>query len=70
MARKLGLGIDMTTGTGWPFGSPNIGFEYSAKTFILKEVDLDTVNNIQELTKDIEGAKLVHLSVPGEKLEI
>jgi hypothetical protein len=61
-ARKLGLGIDMTTGTGWPFGGPKIHFEHSAKTFRLLEIDLDTVNNINELTKDIEGAKLIHLS--------
>jgi hypothetical protein len=25
-ARRLGLGVDMATGTGWPFGRPHVGF--------------------------------------------
>ena len=24
-AKRLGLGVDMATGTGWPFGGPNVG---------------------------------------------
>jgi hypothetical protein len=28
--KKLGLGVDMTTGTGWPFGGPNISSELGA----------------------------------------
>ncbi len=35
-ATKLGMGIDMTTGTGWPFGGPGISHSYSAKKFELK----------------------------------
>ena len=23
-ARRLGLGVDLTTGTGWPFGGPGV----------------------------------------------
>ena len=23
-AKRLGLGVDMTTGTGWPFGGPQV----------------------------------------------
>ena len=26
-ARRLGLGVDMATGTGWPFGGPEVGSE-------------------------------------------
>jgi hypothetical protein len=65
-AKKLGLGIEITTGTGWPFGGPKISFEHSAKAFRLLEINLDTVNNINEITKDIEGAKLIHLSAQGK----
>ena len=64
-ANELGLGIDMTTGTGWPFGGPNVGFENAAKTFVLKEIDLDTVKNIAEITSGIKNAKLIALS--GQK---
>jgi hypothetical protein len=30
-ARRLGLGVDMATGTGWPFGGPNVGDEDASK---------------------------------------
>jgi hypothetical protein len=29
--KRLGLGVDMTTGTGWPFGGPNVSTEFAAK---------------------------------------
>ena len=30
-SKRLGLGVDMATGTGWPFGGPNIGDADAAK---------------------------------------
>ena len=30
-AKRLGLGVDMATGTGWPFGGPNVGDADAAK---------------------------------------
>lgn len=40
-AKRLGLGIDLTTGTGWPFGGPWVkGDEGSAK-LVLKRFDLE-----------------------------
>lgn len=35
--KRLGLGIDMTTGTGWPFGGPTVTPEMAAKTMKIKE---------------------------------
>ena len=32
-ACKLELGVDMTTGTGWPFGGPQVNSTFSAKEF-------------------------------------
>jgi hypothetical protein len=32
-ASRLGMGVDMTMGTGWPFGGPNIDAKYQAKQF-------------------------------------
>ncbi|GAA4441965.1 glycosyl hydrolase [Ravibacter arvi] len=32
---RLGLGVDMTTGTGWPFGGPNVTPELAAKKWKL-----------------------------------
>jgi arylsulfatase A-like enzyme len=31
-ARRLGLGVDMATGTGWPFGGPWVGADDACKT--------------------------------------
>jgi hypothetical protein len=31
-ARRLGLGVDMATGTGWPFGGPWVGTDDACKT--------------------------------------
>jgi len=55
-ARRLGLGLDMSTGTGWPFGGgPLIGGTYACKelfykTWLLKDGESlkDTVSFIQE----------------------
>lgn len=44
-AEKLGLGIDMTLGTGWPFGGPDIKPENAAKTL--------------EITKDSDGQNIL-----------
>lgn len=64
-ANALGLGIDMTTGTGWPFGGPNVSFKNAAKTFVLKEINLDTKKNISKTIAGIKDAKLIALS--GQK---
>ncbi|HEY8458787.1 MAG TPA: glycosyl hydrolase [Blastocatellia bacterium] len=33
-AERLGLGVDMATGTGWPFGGPWVGAEDACKNFV------------------------------------
>lgn len=33
--KRLGLGVDMTTGTGWPFGGPNVTPGMAAQTMIV-----------------------------------
>ena len=68
-ASKLGMGIDMTTGTGWPFGGPDITFEHSAKTFLLEKVDLGSVENTSEITSGIEGGELVCLTASKDDIE-
>lgn len=35
---RLGLGIDMNNGTGWPFGGPTISTDHSARKFILEKI--------------------------------
>ena len=59
-ADQLGLGIDMTTGTGWPFGGPDISLEHSAKTFVLKEVAPGTYAFVVHPTR-----QMVKRAAPG-----
>jgi hypothetical protein len=33
-AERLGMSVDMATGTGWPFGGPWVGPEYACKNFV------------------------------------
>lgn len=34
--KRLGLGVDMNNGTGWPFGGPEVIYDTSAQKFILE----------------------------------
>lgn len=33
---RLGLGVDMNNGTGWPFGGPQISYDHSAQKFVIE----------------------------------
>ena len=65
-ARRLGLGLDMSTGTGWPFGGgPLIDSTYACKEFFYRtwtlkggEVLKDTVHFIQEPLVRTDGFPL------------
>jgi hypothetical protein len=54
-ARRLGLGVDMATGTGWPFGGPWITEEHAMRRVALKDGKLTG-----ELTK-----MMVKRAAPG-----
>ena len=63
-AEKLDMGVDLTTGTGWPFGGPNVSDEIASARLILKDYELqgaDTFNS-----KQPEG-KLLHLLAVSDK---
>jgi hypothetical protein len=66
-AERLGMGIDMTCGTGWPFGGPFIGEEYAAKAFEVIELKDSDPFQPGDLFPKAEGLKLV--SVAGYDIE-
>ena len=41
-AEKLGINIDMTTGTGWTYGGPVVGLNDDAGRLLIKEFKLST----------------------------
>lgn len=48
-AERLGLGVDMATGTGWPFGGPWVSTEDAPKNVIYKTYSLKEGEKISEL---------------------
>jgi hypothetical protein len=58
-AKRLGLGIDMTMGTGWPLGGPSITEKEAAKKYQFKEGVFST---------DLTGQKVKRAAPGGEGL--
>lgn len=47
-AERLGLGVDMATGTGWPFGGPTVGAEDAAKYVAYETYELSGGGRLDE----------------------
>ncbi|MGH9766301.1 MAG: glycosyl hydrolase, partial [Blastocatellia bacterium] len=47
-ADRLGMGVDMATGTGWPFGGPWIGAEDACKNFIHRSYAVKSGQRLDE----------------------
>jgi len=50
-ANALGLGVDMNTGTGWPFGGPQIKPENAATKLIIQQYALKAGEKLSEAIK-------------------
>jgi hypothetical protein len=55
--KRLGLGVDMTTGTGWPFGGPNVSKQMGAKTISFKDNKWTVVPTGQEVKRAAPGGE-------------
>lgn len=77
-ASRLGMLVDMNTGTGWPFGGPDVTIEDAATKAIFLEYNLQGGNQLQELivvndNRQKEFAyldKLIAYSSAGEKIDL
>ena len=47
-AKRLGMDVDMTTGTGWPFGGPQIPIQQAASKVIFQTYVLKTGETLNE----------------------
>lgn len=56
-ARRLGLGVDMTTGTGWPFGGANVSGDIAAKKWKLTGNKMETVLTGQAVKRAAPGGE-------------
>jgi hypothetical protein len=53
--RRLGLGVDMTTGTGWPFGGPNVSSASAAQQMSYKEGRIMIASTRQQVKRAAPG---------------
>lgn len=56
-ANRLGLGVDLTTGTGWPFGGPNVTADMAAKKWVVKDGKLTVVPTNQQVKRPAPGGE-------------
>lgn len=77
-ANRLGIGVDMNTGTGWPFGGSEITIEDAATKAIFQEYELKAGQRLKEniIVKDEKQrefaklSKIIAYASKGEKLDI
>jgi len=50
-ASRLGMGVDMSTGTGWPFGGPNVSVEDATADVIFRTYDVNEGQRLSETVK-------------------
>ncbi|KAB7730020.1 glycoside hydrolase [Rudanella paleaurantiibacter] len=53
--KRLGLGVDLTTGTGWPFGGPGVSEAHAAKAWKLVDGKLTAVPTRQQVKRPAPG---------------
>ncbi len=65
-SHRLGLGVDMTTGTGWPFGGPQIDTSLSAKEFNPESTEIGyampTWQKVKRAAPGAEGLVIDHFN--------
>lgn len=73
-SNALGMGVDMNTGTGWPFGGPLVKPEEAATKLIVQQYELKTGQQLLEPVKVKEpkqdAAKLQALTAYGSNGEV
>ncbi len=66
-AKRLGMGVDMTNGTGWPFGGPEVSVSDAAKAFYLKPIKIEEGANVRNYQKKNDDSRLIVLAAYDEK---
>jgi hypothetical protein len=67
-ANRLGMGVDMTTGTGWCFGGPQVTDEDANASVVVKTYELDALGEIKEKFDRKSIQALVAFTLDGEFL--
>ncbi|TLU98112.1 glycosyl hydrolase [Dyadobacter luticola] len=54
---RLGIGVDMTTGTGWPFGGPNVDTSNAARNMVVTDGNLFITPTKQKVKRAAPGGE-------------
>ncbi len=68
-ASRLGMGVDLATGTGWPFGGPWIGDEDASKYLAFKNWSLKSGQQLNEAVSFMQKP-IVRMAAPGRRVKI
>jgi hypothetical protein len=70
-AKRVGLGIDLSTGTGWPFGGPGVTPGTAARQIVFNEVSSLNTPKINELLRRSNaGEPVVFVVKPDGKYKL
>jgi hypothetical protein len=64
-ARRLGLGVDMATGTGWPFGGPWVEDADSARSIAITTWTVEGAGRLTERVRFEQPPLLRAIGIPG-----
>jgi hypothetical protein len=67
-ARRLGLGADMTLGTGWCFGGPTVSDQDANASVVVKTFDVATGGKLEEKFDRAATQALVAFSADGKNI--
>jgi len=70
VAKRLGLGVDLTTGTGWPFGGPQVTARDASARIYLQALDVGPGGTWSGRLPKGELRCLMAFSDKGERLEL
>jgi hypothetical protein len=69
-AHRLGLGVDMTTGTGWCFGGPDVSDRDANASVVVKTFDLAAGEKLKEKFNQDAIQVLIAFSLDGKSVEL
>ena len=69
-AQRLGLGVDMTTGTGWCFGGPNVSDQDACAQAVTKTFDVAAGGSLPEKLDRNTTQALVAFAADGKCVEL
>ncbi len=69
-ADRLGLGVDMTTGTGWCFGGPNVTADEANATVVPKQIQVASGAKVEGRFDPETTQALMAFGPNGEKIDL